>query len=214
VAVGVAGWVGREISQGLLGRPTRRSPTPKASASPASAAELQAPRRQPFRSRALRLLRAGARSAPPGGALDHPDRGCRAVGRQPRSAAADALVRPYPVFTDAVRDTHVRSMSRAWRIVSHSLARLSIPSTPLGARSMLIRQPASADRSARQVQRCHPGLCAGGGRSPPASPGSRSPRFRVSTIRPQRTDCRLVASLLVPAAGVAGGRHVRRPPSR
>jgi hypothetical protein len=28
---------------------------------------------------------------------------------------------------------------------------------------MLIRQPASADRSARQVQRCHPGLCAGGG---------------------------------------------------
>lgn len=31
---------------------------------------------------------------------------------------------------------------------------------------------------------------------------------RLDDDKQQRTDCRLVASLLVPAAGVAGGRHV------
>ena len=50
-----------------------------------------AARRDPRR--ALRLLREGARSASPGGALGHPSRGCRAVGRPPRSAASEALGR-------------------------------------------------------------------------------------------------------------------------
>ncbi len=69
-------------------RPGSRADPPAHAQSPRGA---HAVRRGPLR--VPRLLRAGARSAPLGGAPGHPGRGCRASGRPPPSAAAEVHVR-------------------------------------------------------------------------------------------------------------------------